>query len=260
MPGYLQEKGILQFSLHVNWHLKYKPIPLLYSCLERYNSTLRSRMKKWGPVHFSIIKVCPPIRQRESNDSHPKHANLLVHCFCHLLSSLAKPKTHHTSTCNWTYFLVNHFCIYSFGIEFSMETKQPRKFLSFLMPTVISRNKRQNHCISSLIPFHVFTNISWVRIEVLNDESTLHWPLPQGDSISVSPSNTERVQENHPHNSVDPMFGSYSKPEKQETQTNIPSHHHHLLPLLQKKNQPTNPTKKQNSFYSNWKGNINAGA
>lgn len=164
----------------------------LFHRLEHYNSTLRSRMKKWGPVHFSIIKVCPPIPQRESNASHPKHANLLVHGFCHLLSSLAKPKT---STCTWTYFLVNHFCIYSFGIEFSMETKQPRKFLSFLMPTVISRNKRQNHCISSLIPFHVFTKISWARIVVLNDKSTLHCPpAPGGQHLCISIKHRERAR------------------------------------------------------------------
>lgn len=26
---YLQEKGLLQLSLHLNWHLRHKPIPLL---------------------------------------------------------------------------------------------------------------------------------------------------------------------------------------------------------------------------------------
>lgn len=95
VSGYLQEESKFKFSLHVKHNLDIN----LFHCSAVASTDrviiqiLRSRMKKWGPVHFSkyVHK-----HHKESQMSHiPNTQTLLVHSFCSILPSLAKSKIMH---------------------------------------------------------------------------------------------------------------------------------------------------------------------
>lgn len=139
-------------------------------------------------------------------------------------------------TCNETYFPVDNFCICNFGTEFSMHTKQVRNFLWFLMP--LFTETKDKITVTQCWDHFMFL---WHQLSKGRGDEwgifTSSPPCP-GESLSVSPSNPERAQGNHPHNLAHrPLIVSYSKPTKQ-----------HTPPKKEKKN----PTGSMN-----WKATIN---
>lgn len=119
-------------------------------------------------------------------------------------------------TCNETYFPVDNFCICNFGTEFSMHTKQVRNFLWFLMPLFTETKDKitVTQCWDHfMFLWHQLSKGRGAEWRIFTSSP----PCP-GESLSVSPSNTERAQGNHPHYLAHrPVIVSYSKPTKQHT-------------------------------------------
>lgn len=101
-------------------------------------------------------------------------------------------------TCNETYFPVDNYCICNFGTEFSMHTKQVQNFLWFLM--LLFRETKDKITATQCWDHFMFLQHQLSKGKGAEWRIFTSLPPCPGESLSVSPSNTERAQGNHPHN------------------------------------------------------------
>lgn len=213
MSGYLQDESKLQFFLHINRYFRYKPIPLLCSCLNWYscNSILKKQNEEMRPSSLLNVHKC----HKGSQMPHiPNTQTLPYTVFVISYLPLLSPKP---CTYNETYFLADNFCIYNFGTEFSMHTKQIRSFLWFLTRLFTETKDKiiVTQCWDHFMFLHQLSKGRSVEWRIL----TSLLPCPGESFFDLHQTQRERKETILRTWHTDPVIVPHSKPTKQHKHT-----------------------------------------